>query len=63
LTKPLSDPPGFYGVTGRIVFDDGANGRVPPDKPVAVVTFDRGAPGASLVCAGEGSPDWCPRGR
>lgn len=62
LTLPLTDPPGFDGVTGRVVFSGDPNGQVLPGKPVAVVSFAAGAPilASAMVCAEDSGPDWCP---
>lgn len=54
---------GYQGVTGRIDFGGRVNHRVPVDKPVAIVTFQRGepVPKATIVCGSRSeSPAWCP---
>jgi hypothetical protein len=64
LWPALTDPTGFVGATGRIVFDGGPHGQVPPGKAVAVVSFAEGAPipASAMVCAESSGPDWCPPG-
>ncbi|TDD59222.1 hypothetical protein E1263_15705 [Kribbella antibiotica] len=54
---------GFQGVTGRIDFGGSVSRRVPVNKPVAIVTFQRGkpVPKATIVCGAKSeSPSWCP---
>jgi len=56
---------GYQGVTGPIDFGGSVTRRVPVDKPVAIVTFQRGAPvpKATIVCGARSeSPSWCPLG-
>ncbi|WP_405064021.1 hypothetical protein OG474_20875 [Kribbella sp. NBC_01505] len=56
---------GYQGVTGRIDFGGSVSRRVPVNKPVAIVTFQRGkpVPKATIVCgAPADSPAWCPTG-
>ncbi|GAA0611761.1 hypothetical protein HPO96_22340 [Kribbella sandramycini] len=53
----------YQGVTGRIDFGGSVSRRVPVDKPVAIVTFERGGPvpRATIVCGPRAeSPAWCP---
>ncbi|WP_344159258.1 hypothetical protein [Kribbella yunnanensis] len=54
---------GYQGVTGRIDFGGTVSRRVPVNKPVAIVTFQRGkpVPKATIVCGSRSeSPAWCP---
>ncbi len=54
---------GYQGVTGRIDFGGSVSRRVPVNKPVAIVTFQRGkpVPKATIICGPPTeSPSWCP---
>ncbi|MFK4084198.1 hypothetical protein ACI2LF_08840 [Kribbella sp. NPDC020789] len=54
---------GYQGVTGPIDFGGSITRRVPVNKPVAIVTFQRGGPvpKATIVCGPRSeSPTWCP---
>ncbi|MFF1817165.1 hypothetical protein ACFVWG_07700 [Kribbella sp. NPDC058245] len=54
---------GYQGVSGPIDFGGSIARRVPVNKPVAIVTFQRGGPvpKATIVCGQRSeSPSWCP---